>query len=153
MTIDLPRARTTIRAAGRLIALLLAVSGAASTAPAQANRSRANLASPYGRHTDDLDGMLKRRNIRALVIINPIGFFYNNGHPMGINYEALRDFQTFVNTKYKTGSLKVQVTYIPVRPDQVESALLDGTGDLIAYALVVTPERAQRVGIHRPAAK
>lgn len=116
----------------------------------QAKQSRIALAAPYGRHSDDLDGMLKRRNIRALVLINPIGFFYDNGQPMGVNYEALRAFEAFVNEKYKTRSLKVQVTFIPVRPDQVEAALQQGIGDVIAYALVVTPERQQRVAFTVP---
>src|SRR5579862_700378 len=83
----------------------------------------AGLPEPYGRHTDDLDGMLRRHTIRALVLINPIGFFYDNGQPMGINYEALRAFETFVNEKYRTRSIKVEVTFIPLRPDQVEAAL------------------------------
>jgi hypothetical protein len=37
----------------------------------------------FGRHTGDLDEMVKRRNIRALVILSPIGFFYNKGQPKG----------------------------------------------------------------------
>jgi membrane-bound lytic murein transglycosylase MltF len=103
------------------------------------------------RHTDDLDGMLKRRTIRALVMINPIGFFFNNGHPMGVNYEALRAFETFINDKSrKKNALKVQVTFIPVRPDQVQAALTEGVGDFIAYALVITPERQQQVAFTVP---
>lgn len=39
---------------------------------------------PFGQHTDDLDGMVKRRTIRALVITNPIGFFYIDGQPMDV---------------------------------------------------------------------
>lgn len=104
----------------------------------------ANLPEPFGRATDDLEGMLKRRTIRALVIMNPIGFFYANGHPMGAIYEAMREFQTFVNQKFKTGTLKVQVTFIPVRPDQLEAALTEGVGDLISNGVVVTQERQQR---------
>jgi membrane-bound lytic murein transglycosylase MltF len=107
----------------------------------------------YGIHSDDLDGMVKRRNIRALVMLNPIGFFYDNGQPMGIMYEALRDFEAFVNQKLKTGPLKVEVTFIPVRPDQVEDALLQGAGDLVAYALVITPERQQKVAFTVPIEK
>ena len=42
------------------------------------------LPAPFGRRTDDLDAMLKQRNIRALVIINPVDFFYSSGHPMGM---------------------------------------------------------------------
>src|SRR5579862_4372609 len=41
----------------------------------------------FERHIDDLDEMAKRRNIRALVILNPIGFFYQNGLPKGAIYE------------------------------------------------------------------
>jgi predicted small lipoprotein YifL len=43
------------------------------------------------RHTDDLDAMVKRRNIRALVIINPIGFFYDKGVQRGIIYFVLAE--------------------------------------------------------------
>jgi membrane-bound lytic murein transglycosylase MltF len=108
---------------------------------------------PFGRHTDDLDEMVKRQNIRALVMINPIGFFYDNGQPMGVNYEALRDFETFVNEKLKMRTVKVKVTFLPVRPDQVEAALTQGVGDVIAHALVVTSEREQRVAFTVPIEK
>jgi membrane-bound lytic murein transglycosylase MltF len=107
----------------------------------------------YDKHTDDLDGMVKQRNIRALVLINPIGFFYDKGQPRGAIYEALQEFQKFVNQKLKSGTLKVTVTFLPVRPDQVEAALTQGMGDLIAYALVVTPEREQRVAFTIPLQK
>jgi membrane-bound lytic murein transglycosylase MltF len=108
------------------------------------------LPAPFGRYTDDLDGMVKRQNIRALVMINPIGFFYSGGQPMGVNYEALRDFESFVNQKMRSRAIKVEITFIPMRPDQVEAALEQGVGDLIAYALVVTPERQQRVAFTVP---
>jgi membrane-bound lytic murein transglycosylase MltF len=97
--------------------------------------------------------MVKRQTIRALVLINPISFFYDNGQPMGVNYEALRALETYVNQKFKTGALKVQVTFIPMRPDQIEAALNQGVGDLIAYALVVTPERQQQVAFTIPIEK
>ena len=121
--------------------------------PAAAEKTGAaevKLPAPFGRHTDDLDAMLKRRNIRALVLINPIGFFYSKGQPMGVNYEVLREFETFVNQKMKTGALKVKVTFIPLRPDEVEAALNEGVGDVVAYALVVTPERQQKLAFTVP---
>ena len=109
-----------------------------------------SLWAPFGLHTDDLDAMVKRRNIRALVLINPIGFFYDNGQPMGIMYDALSALETYVNQKFKTGALRVQVSFIPVRPDQVEAALIRGVGDFIAYALVVTPQRQQEAAFTVP---
>lgn len=111
------------------------------------------LPSPYGIHTDDLDAMMKRRNIRAIVIINPIGFFYSHGHPMGAMYETLRELEKHVNDKYKTGKFPVKITFVPLRPDQVEEALHRGVGDFIAYGLVVSPEREQRVAFTAPLQK
>jgi len=98
----------------------------------------------FQRRTSDLDTMLKQRNIRALVLLNPISFFYDKGQPRGITYEALEEFEKFVNNKFKTGTLKVKVTFIPLRPDQLASALEQGVGDLIAYGIVITSEREQR---------
>jgi membrane-bound lytic murein transglycosylase MltF len=103
-----------------------------------------------GRHTDDLDEMVKRRNIRVLVMISPIAFFYDKGHPRGIVYEALEELQSVINKKLKTGTLGVKVTFMPTSPAQVEAALTEGLGDLIAYGIVVTPEREKRVAFSTP---
>jgi membrane-bound lytic murein transglycosylase MltF len=148
------------RAATLLVACLTAsaISGFGRTEPASQaaaaeptpSTAGITLAMPFGQHTDDLDGMVKRRTIRAIVITNPIGFFYSDGQPMGVMYEALRDFQTFVNQKLKTGPLKIEVSFIPERPDRVEAALTQGVGDVIAYALVVTPERQRQVAFTVP---
>jgi membrane-bound lytic murein transglycosylase MltF len=121
-----------------------------STEEPPAPSSKVALPLAFGRRTGDLDEMAKNRNIRALVLINPIGFFYDNGLPKGVNYEALEEFQKFANQKLKTGKLNLKVTFLPLRPDQLEAALTEGVGDLIAYATVVTPEREQRVAFSTP---
>ncbi len=108
---------------------------------------------PLGRRTGDLDEMVKGRTIRALVLINPISFFYVAGKPMGINYEALMEFERFANKKLKTGDLDVKVAFIPVTPGQVEIALQQGVGDFVAAAIVMTPERADRVAFTVPVEK
>ncbi|HEY1948010.1 MAG TPA: lytic transglycosylase F [Bryobacteraceae bacterium] len=102
------------------------------------------------RHTGDLNQMVKRRNIRALVLLNPIGFFYDKGHPKGVMYESLEELQRFINKKFKTGNLKVKVTFHPIAPSQVEAALTEGLGDLIAYGINITPEREKRVAFSVP---
>jgi membrane-bound lytic murein transglycosylase MltF len=104
----------------------------------------------FERHTDDLDGMIKRKTIRALVLYSRTGFFYVDGRPEGIYYEALNTFQQFINEKLRAKRQHVQITFIPVRPDQVEAALNDGVGDVIAFGLVVTPGRQQRVAFSLP---
>jgi ABC-type amino acid transport substrate-binding protein len=70
--------------------------------------------------------------------------------PRGINFEALRDFESFTNDKLKTGVLKIEVTFLPVRVDQLEAALTEGIGDIIAYPVTITPEREQRVAFSTP---
>ena len=94
--------------------------------------------------------MVKARNIRALVLLNPIGFFYDKGMPRGAIYEALEEFQKFVNKKLKTGKLTVNITYLPIAPGQLEAALTEGMGDLVANAVVITPEREQRFAFSVP---
>ena len=93
---------------------------------------------------------MKSRNIRALVILNPISFFYDKGQPRGVMYEALEEFQKFANQKLKTGKLQVKVTFLPMRVDQIEAALTEGVGDMIAYGIVVTPDREKRVAFSTP---
>jgi membrane-bound lytic murein transglycosylase MltF len=108
------------------------------------------LPAPFGIHTDDLDEMLKRRNIRALVMIDPIDFFYSDGRPMGALYEGMQDFESFINQEMRTGALKVEVTFVPVRPDQIETALTQGVGDFVAFGLAITPDRESRVAFSVP---
>ena len=102
------------------------------------------------RRIDDLPQMLKERNLRALVLINPIEFFYQNGKPRGITYEALDEFERFVNKKFKSSALKVKVTYIPMRPDELASALTEGAGDFIAQPIAITPARQEKYAFTIP---
>jgi membrane-bound lytic murein transglycosylase MltF len=97
----------------------------------------------FERHVGDLDAMVKRREIRVLVVPSRSGFFYDQGQPQGIYYEAFNEFQRFVNQKYKTGSLTINVKYLPVGLQQLEQALMQGRGDVIGFPLIITPEREQ----------
>jgi ABC-type amino acid transport substrate-binding protein len=62
----------------------------------------------------------------------------------------LEDFQNFTNKTLNTGSLAVKVTFLPMRIDQLQAALNEGAGDLVAMAVVVTPEREKRVAFSVP---
>ena len=103
----------------------------------------------FTRHTGDLGEMAKRGSIRALVLYSRSGFFYVDGKPEGIFYEALHYFEQFVNQKLRSRQ-PIQVTFIPVRPDQLESYLNEGIGDLIAYPVAMTLERGEQVAFSVP---
>jgi membrane-bound lytic murein transglycosylase MltF len=74
----------------------------------------------------------------------------HQGLPRGVMYEALEEFQKFANQKLNTGKLNVEVTFLPMRPDQIEAALTEGVGDMIASGIVVTPEREKRAAFSTP---
>jgi hypothetical protein len=80
-----PKDTTSDTAASELIPLE-AISSAATR---DAQSGPLMLPTSFGRRTGDLDQMIKERRIRALVVINPISFFYSHGKPNGITYEAL----------------------------------------------------------------
>ncbi|HJY88825.1 MAG TPA: lytic transglycosylase F [Candidatus Acidoferrum sp.] len=110
-------------------------------------KSTASLELPitFPRHVGDLEGMRERHQIRVLVVPSHSGFFYDRGVPHGIYYEAFDEFQRFANQKLRTGSLRMNVTFIPVRPEQLEHALLEGVGDVVGYGVIVTPEREKAI--------
>jgi membrane-bound lytic murein transglycosylase MltF len=97
-------------------------------------------------HTGDLPEMLQRRQIRALVAVDRTHFFFDRGAQKGITAEALVEFERWANVELKTKkNLKMQVVVVPVRRDQLLSALLSGRGDVIAAFITDTPERRKVV--------
>jgi len=123
---------------------------AVTSAQQQGNASA--LPTPYQHWTGDLDGMIKRRQTRALVVYSRTAFFYDHGRPEGISYEALQEFQQTLNREFRTGNLPVTVTFLPVGYDDLEQALISGLGDLVAIPVAITPERRQKVAFSTPIA-
>jgi hypothetical protein len=79
--------------------------------------------------TGDLDGMLKRRNIRARVVYSKTQYYVAKGVQLGMSYEGLKAFETYINTKYppKTRNLKFHVIFIPTPRAQLLSRLAKKT--------------------------
>src|SRR5262245_27774321 len=97
--------------------------------------------------------MRQRRAIRALDPYSKTFFFFDGAQPRGITYEALKTFEDFVNEKFKTGLLRIQVVFIPVSRDELFSGLVEGRGDLAAGNLTITPEREALVDFSKPLAQ
>ena len=93
----------------------------------------------------DFDGMVERRVIRALVTYSRTHYFLDGAEPRGLSYEALKRFETVVNEQLGTGHLPVHVVAIPVRRDDIFTALVEGIGDLATANLIVTDERNSTV--------
>jgi ABC-type amino acid transport substrate-binding protein len=94
--------------------------------------------------------MVRECRIRALVVVNPIGFFYSHGKPKGMTYEMLEELQKYINKKLNTGTFDVKITFIPLRPDELRTALKEGVGDVIAHDVVITPGRQRNFAFTNP---
>ena len=144
-----------------------ATTGAASPATGRATPSAADTpipatASPYDAlpealrlvmdkpFTGDLDELVKRRAIRVAVTFNRTHYFIDQGQERGITYEALKSFETDLNTDLKTGTLKVHVVIVPMSRDQLYPALAGGKVDMVAAMVTVRPELEKLVAFSEP---
>ena len=94
--------------------------------------------------------MIARRVIRVGVTFNRTHYFVDQGQERGIAYEALKQFETDLNTELKTGNLKVHVVMVPMSREQLYPALTSGKIDMVAAMVTVTPEREKLVAFSTP---
>lgn len=98
----------------------------------------------------DLDGMVERGAIRALVVYTLGQYFLDGATQRGVTYEALVEFEKFLNQQLGRRSLKVDVLIIPVQRDELLPALEKGLGDLAAANLTITESRLASVDFSDP---
>src|SRR5690606_13942027 len=90
----------------------------------------------------DLDSILRRGYISALVDNNSISYFIYKGEPMGYDYELLKLFADHLNV-----DLKINVTKgIGAAIDKLNK----GEGDILAYPMTITKHRKQFISFTRP---
>ena len=102
------------------------------------------------RATRNYAEMQESRIIRALVVRNKTGYFFDGAQQRGGTYDLLKLFETQVNEELDSGHLQIHVLFIPVSRDQLIPALLEGRGDIAAANLTVTPERQAAVDFSMP---
>jgi membrane-bound lytic murein transglycosylase MltF len=102
--------------------------------------------------TGDLDGMIERRVIRALVAPSRTSYWLNGARQTGAEYELLKAFQEEINLHYQTQRkhILIHVVMIPTSRDKLTQGLLEGRGDIAAGILTVTPERLEQVDFGEP---
>jgi membrane-bound lytic murein transglycosylase MltF len=100
--------------------------------------------------TGDLDEMVKRRTIRALVVYSQSGYFVDKGTQRGASYEALVGFENDLNKQLNTKNLRINVVFIPVKIDDLIPALMDGRGDIAAAFITITPGRDKLIDFSDP---
>jgi len=103
--------------------------------------------------TGDLDGMIERGRIRALVPYNRTSYFIDGMKRSGITYDALNLFEQKFNEKLEKKSGNpgyVQVIFIPMTRDRILPSLQEGYGDIAAANLVITDNRKDLIDFSVP---
>lgn len=90
----------------------------------------------------DLDSILRRGYISALIDNNSISYFIYKGEPMGYDYELLKLFADHLQVDLKINVTKTLGTAI--------EKLNEGEGDILAYPMTITKQRKQFVSFTRP---
>ncbi len=104
-------------------------------------------------HIGDLDTMLERRAVRALVVRSRTFFFFEGAQLRGFSYEMLKAFEKFLNDNLEPGALPVSVVFVPVTRDQIIPALRQGYGDIAVADLTITASRLEQVNFSIPVYK
>jgi membrane-bound lytic murein transglycosylase MltF len=105
------------------------------------------------RFTGDLDEMIKRRVIRVGTVYSKTGYFIDKGVPRGGTYDGFLLFEDELNKALKSGHIKVFVTFVLMRHDELLPALVDGRVDVVGASLTATPERRKIVDFSDPVLK
>ncbi len=104
----------------------------------------------FEKRTGDLPEMLKRNQIRVLVVPSRSTYFLDHkGQPRGLDYELLKGWEKILNKGRKKGTPPISVIFIPVTLEELGDALLEGRGD-IAGVTLVTPGRAEEFAYATP---
>ena len=90
----------------------------------------------------DLDSILIKKRITALINYSPSSYFIYKGNPMGFEYELLKKY---------TDHIGIELEVIPIRNrDSIFSELNNGKADIIAANLTVTEERLNKISFTEP---
>jgi membrane-bound lytic murein transglycosylase MltF len=125
----------------------------AATPPASASAPAARRIDLTNRPwTGDFDAMLDRRLIRVLVPYSRTLYVNDQGHERGLTAGLMRDFERYVNKKYRAtlGNRPLTVVIIPTTRDQLLPGVVAGKGDIAAGNLTVTESRLKQVDFVAP---
>ncbi|MDZ7581569.1 MAG: lytic transglycosylase F [Deltaproteobacteria bacterium] len=119
-------------------------------APMEAERAAIALNVDPAPFKGDIEDLVERRVIRALVPFSKTFYYVEKGRQRGVSYEVFSAFEKDLNAKLKTRRLKVHVLFVPAARDELIPKLVDGYGDLIFADLTVTERRQERVDFSDP---
>ena len=135
-----------------LCILTLTLSLSAAEAKSDENTSDPLVSNIVNAWLGDLDGMIKDRVIRVLVIPSDIMFYVDKGKKNGFTYELMMLFEKEINKHFpqKNKHLKTRGVFIPVSKDQLIPGLIKGRGDIAVADISITPKRKRQIDFSEP---
>lgn len=102
--------------------------------------------------TDGFDAMLERRVIRFVVPYSRTLYFNDKGRERGIAADTVRDFERWINEKYRAGLGKrpITVLIIPATRDLLLESVTSGRADVAAGNITATDARLALVDFVAP---
>jgi membrane-bound lytic murein transglycosylase MltF len=100
----------------------------------------------------DLDGMLKRGQLRVLLPFSRTFFFQENDQELGLSAEILQRYEQFLNDQVVLGDKKMKFIFLPTPKEHLVEDLLAGKGDIAIADLLLPPEQEKRVTFVSPVA-
>lgn len=94
-------------------------------------------------HHDDLFELIDRGIIRVAVTYSKTHYFVEGGAQHGLSYEMLREFETYLNKRYKSKrkGRALSVVAIPVARDELITKLAKGEAELAVANSTIKAER------------
>ena len=108
------------------------------------------LSTKFSTHLGDFDSLLKRHMIRVAIPYSRTLFFNDNGVQRGLTAENIRDFERWINKKYKTDARPITVYAIPTTRDKLFESVMNGQADIAAGNITVTEHRQTLVDFTNP---
>ena len=102
--------------------------------------------------TVDFDGLVQRRVIRVVAPYSRTLYFNDKGQERGLSADFVRDFERYINQKYRKQLGKRPITVIirPTTRDLLLKQVAEGFADIAVGNLTVTEERLKLVDFVAP---
>jgi membrane-bound lytic murein transglycosylase MltF len=98
----------------------------------------------------DFDLMLERRVVRVLVPYSRTLYFNDKGRQRGLVADSLKDFEVYLNKRYKLKTRPITVVALPTTRERLIAGLVEGRGDVAVGNLTITEERRKAVDFSNP---
>ena len=120
-------------------------SGTSDGAEVQTTPGVRSLAMSIKPRKGDFRQMVEEHRIRVLIPYSRTLFFSDKGTTRGIAAENARDFEQYVNRKYRTDKRPITVLLIPTPRDELLADVAAGYGDIAIGNLTATESRRRVV--------